>query len=196
MNSEVKTAPAVLKNPTECWSDGVLGFPITPPLHHSNPTFHGIRNQQSAIAQARPVTPSSLLKYSIERRVGARGLHYFLGKHGSCRPGALTGPVFQQAASQAQSNRVKPGQTESNFSLQPFAFSLSSQNRSKCFSTSIFGAKLPPASQYIVGSPAQCATNGGRPLRRTKRRAANSQLANRPESNPVKPSQTVLQSWP
>jgi len=39
----------------------------------------------------------SLLKYPIERRVGARGLHYFLGNHGSCRPGALTGRVFQQA---------------------------------------------------------------------------------------------------
>jgi hypothetical protein len=40
---------------------------------------------------------NSLLKYPIERRVGARGLHYFLGNHGSCRPGALTGRVFQQA---------------------------------------------------------------------------------------------------
>ena len=40
---------------------------------------------------------STLLKYPIERRVGARGLHYLLGNHGSCRPGALTGLVFQEA---------------------------------------------------------------------------------------------------
>jgi hypothetical protein len=44
------------------------------------------------------IEPGSLLKYPTERRVRARGLHYFLGNHGSCRPGALTGRVFQQAA--------------------------------------------------------------------------------------------------
>jgi hypothetical protein len=60
MYSEVKLAPAVLKNPTECWSDGVLGFPITPPLHHSIPPSHAIRNCQSVFGQARssPVKPS------------------------------------------------------------------------------------------------------------------------------------------
>ena len=40
---------------------------------------------------------SSLLKYPTERRVGARGPHDFLGNHGPCRPGALTGRVFQQS---------------------------------------------------------------------------------------------------
>jgi len=40
----------------------------------------------------------NLLKYPTERRVGARGLHDFLGNHGACSPGALTGRVFQQAA--------------------------------------------------------------------------------------------------
>ena len=28
------------ENPTECWSDGVLGFPTTPSLHHSMPHTH------------------------------------------------------------------------------------------------------------------------------------------------------------
>jgi len=40
---------------------------------------------------------NSLLKYPTERRVGACGLHDFLGNHGPCRPGALTGRLFQQA---------------------------------------------------------------------------------------------------
>jgi hypothetical protein len=41
---------------------------------------------------------SSPLKYHTERRVRARGLQDFLGIHGSCRPGALTGRIFQLAA--------------------------------------------------------------------------------------------------
>ena len=43
-------------------------------------------------------SPNSLLKYAAERRVRARGLHDFPGNHGSCRPGALTGRIFQQSA--------------------------------------------------------------------------------------------------
>jgi Tfp pilus assembly protein FimT len=42
--------------------------------------------------------PNSLLKYSTNRRVRARGLQDFFGNPGSCRPGALTGRIFQQAA--------------------------------------------------------------------------------------------------
>ena len=46
----------------------------------------------------------SLLKYPAQRRVGARGLHDSLGNHGSCRPGALTGRVFQQAVREKKSS--------------------------------------------------------------------------------------------
>ena len=42
--------------------------------------------------------PNSMLKFSAERRVRARGLQNFLGHHGPCRPGALTGRILQQAA--------------------------------------------------------------------------------------------------
>ena len=55
------------------------------------------RRIREGVARAR-MTASRLLKYPAERRVRARGLHDFLGNHGSCRPGALTGRVFQQPA--------------------------------------------------------------------------------------------------
>ena len=42
---------------------------------------------------------SSLLKNCEDRRVRARGLHDFQRNRGLCRPGALTGWVFQQSAS-------------------------------------------------------------------------------------------------
>jgi len=50
-----------------------------------------------------PSTPgsnatSNLLKYPSERRVRARGLHDFPRNRRSCRLGALTGRLFQQAA--------------------------------------------------------------------------------------------------
>ena len=41
-------------------------------------------------------SPNSLLKYPTERRVRARGLHDFLGYHGACRPGALTGLYLER----------------------------------------------------------------------------------------------------
>ena len=48
------------RNPTGCWSAGVLGFPITPPLHHPIPPSHAIRNCQSVFGQtwSNPVKPS------------------------------------------------------------------------------------------------------------------------------------------
>jgi hypothetical protein len=38
------------------------------------------------------------VEISKKRRVRARGLHDFLGIHRLCRPGVLTGRVFQQSA--------------------------------------------------------------------------------------------------
>jgi hypothetical protein len=58
---------------------------------------------------ARALGHNSLLKYPTERRVRAHGLHYFLVNHGSCRPGALTGRVFQQADKDAVSAPVQYG---------------------------------------------------------------------------------------
>jgi hypothetical protein len=55
-------------------------------------------DQSRSRGLSRHASPCGLLKYPTERRVRARGLHDFLGNHGSCRPGALTGRVFQQAA--------------------------------------------------------------------------------------------------
>jgi hypothetical protein len=60
-----------------------------------------------AVGRAGLPCHSSLLKYATERRVGARSLHYFLGNHESCRPGALTGPVFQQADGTAKAEAMR-----------------------------------------------------------------------------------------
>ena len=54
------------------------------------------RGRVCSLANLAPIL-SSLLKYPTERRVGARGLQSFLGHHGTCRPGVLTGRILQQA---------------------------------------------------------------------------------------------------
>jgi hypothetical protein len=67
-----------------------------------------------------------------------------------------------------------------------------SQTRSKCFSYSIVQARLSLPSPYVVGSQAQCPTNGGSPQRPILRPRQNPLL----QSNPVKASQTPFSLSP
>jgi hypothetical protein len=174
-NSEVRIVKGETKNPTECWSAGVMGRWSNLAAHLSAMSNVGFLNRRERRKRRGNPDSKSALRY-------------------------LRLLLFRIQATPAQSSLIKPNRAilclDAIQSQPPSCSKIATspillrqtpvkagQSQSKCFRFVIFGPRFQPLSRYIVVPPAKCTSNGGCLLRWT---LLCSQSAIRPVLRPVR----------
>jgi hypothetical protein len=94
VNGEMKPARCAPQNPMECWSDGVLGFPLTPSLHSGLARNPQVASPKRSDGGSAPTSVASAKEeIRIWRQTQSKPVKVFSNFHRLAKSPAIT-PIY------------------------------------------------------------------------------------------------------